>query len=137
MKLKFDPLIAIAGAALLGVVILAGLFVGRALEPARLEWQSVAIQNVTSVSAEFVANTRRRPIEGCTNGIQADLRTPDGVIARLPVPLRAQTPDMSSYALVLPDLQAGRYETKVRESFICKNTFETIESPWVAFEVKR
>lgn len=131
---RIDPLHIIAALPFIGVVILIGFLVWRATQPPRLTYESLSVRNVTPVSAEVVATTVRRPIEGCTNGIQADLKA-KGVVARLPVPLRAQTPGRTSYALVLPSLRSGPYEVKVRESFICPGKVQTVESPWIAFEV--
>lgn len=126
---------AMLGLSLAGIIALGAFFAARASAPPRLVYESVAVKNITPVSAEVLSETRRRSTEGCTNGIQADLRA-NGVIARLPVPLRAQTPGMSSYALVLPNLTAGEYEVKVRESFICRGTVRTVETPWLTFRVQ-
>lgn len=131
---KLDPLYLFSGLAFVGVVIVVASLLFKALQPPRLVYDSLSVRNVTPSSAEVVAQTTRRGSYGCTNGIQAELRA-DGVTARLPVPLRAQTPGMTSYALVLPDLRPGAYEVKVRESFICRDSFDTVETPWIVMEV--
>lgn len=131
---RLDPLHIIAALPFIGVVILIGFLVWRATQPPRLVYESLSVQHVTPASAEVVAVTKRRPSEGCTNGIQADLRS-NGVLARLPVPLRTQAANVSRYALVLPNLRSGQYEVKVRETFNCGNGARPVETPWLRMTV--
>lgn len=135
MKRRVDPLHLFSGIAFVGVLMVVVGILYRSFQPPQLAYDSLAIRNVTPDRAEVVARTTRRPSYGCTNGIQADLRAA-GIVTRLPVPLRAQTSGITSYALVLPSLRPGAYEVKLRESFICRDSFDTVETPWMAMEVE-
>lgn len=135
MRHRVDPLHLFSGIAFVGVLMVLIALLWRSLQPPPLTYDSLSIRNVTTESAEVVARTTRRASNGCTNGIQADLRS-EGIVTRLPVPLRAQTRGITSYALVLPSLRAGVYEIKLRESFICQDSLDTIETPWMALEVR-
>lgn len=107
----------------------------KASEPSKVEWVSVSVPVVELEKLTIRAEARRRPIEGCTNGPQMELKRGVEVI-RLPVPTRTIVGTISTYETVLVEpLQPGKYTIKLRESVICPGLTEVAESPGIEFEV--
>lgn len=115
---------------------LAGSVAWRSFEPDRIEWLSVSAPVVEDDKLTVTAEVMRRPIEGCTNGPQIDLRR-SGEVVRLPVPARTIRGSVSVYEAELPrPLGEGRYSVRLRESVICSGLTQVRESPTVEFWVK-
>lgn len=114
---------------------LAGALGWKLFEPPRIEWVSVSSPVVESTKLTISAETKRRPIEGCSNGPQIDLRKGLEVV-RLPVPTRTIRGTISTYETVLVEpLVPGRYTIRLRESVICPGLTEVAESPGIEFVV--
>lgn len=123
----------------IGVVLccmaLAIVVLWRYNEPDRIEWVSVSTPIVTADKLSISAEARRRPIDGCTNGPQIELKK--GIEdVRLPVPTRTIRGTISLYEtdLIRP-LSPGKYTIKLRESVICPGLTQVKESPAIEFVV--
>lgn len=117
---------------------LAAVVVSDAMRPPSLVWTAVIVANSPVSDGRLVvdAETKRRPTEGCTNGVQADIRRGDA-ITRLAAPERSLKADGEArYEVSLPDdIAVGAYSVRLRETFNCGGKPEQVESAWVAFEV--
>lgn len=126
----------IQGGVVASFIVLAGVLGWKTFEPPKLEWVSVSSPLVEPTKLTISAETRRRPIDGCTNGPQIELRRL-GEEVRLPIPTRTIRANVSTYETVLVDpLRAGRYTIKLRESVICPGLTQVIESPGIEFVVQ-
>lgn len=126
------------GLAFVGLLILGGFMIARALEPAPVAFESVKVANAPKAGDLLIveATVNRIEKEGCTNGVQVDSRDVNGVEARLPVPTRQVAGPFSRYAIVIPDATVpGPYELRVRETVYCDGRPRIAETPWLAFEV--
>lgn len=135
--MKFPAILsAMIIAVAMGLVALGFVAFRSILAPPPITFDSVAVEDVTPYSARVVAVVERAPLpDGCTNGIQADVRKFTEPPTRLPVPLRTQDRSgRSVYALVLPQLY-GRYEVQVRETFLCSDRLRVIKTPWVRMDI--
>jgi len=116
-------------------LVVGGLFVRRASEPARMEYTSFL---VVSDPPALIAGAKRVSAEDCANGLQADIRDTKGEVIRLPVPARKIEGDVSTYPLVIPEGTApGMFDLQIRETFTCQNKgTDVIESPWLPLVVR-
>lgn len=118
----------------LGVVVsfllLAAALAFRTFEPPKAEWVSVSSPAIVGNQIIISAEVRRKPIDGCTNGPQMELRR-DGAVVRLPVPTRVIRGNLSTYTSELVMPVQGKYAVRLRESFICPTGTQVIESAWI------
>lgn len=118
----------------LGVIasflLLAAALAFRTFEPPKMEWVSVSSPAIVGTQITISAETHRRPIDGCTNGPQMDLRQGKAVV-RLPVPTRVIQGNVSTYTSELVTPVRGKYAIRLRESFICPTGTQVIESAWI------
>jgi len=123
------------GLSVVGLVTIASILAGRALETAPLRYSAF---EVVDTPPGVIATAIRRDTEGCTNGPQADLMDAKGSITRLPVPARTVQGSTSIYPLIIPEgVARGRYAVQVRENFLCAGREpQIIESPWLPLEIK-
>ncbi len=132
------PIIGVGTAGLAVLVAAFALAVG-ATRPPALIWESIDVlpDPVNEGQIVVTAVTRRAERAGCTNGIQADMRTPGASVVRLDPPVREAAADgTSNYTVDLPRLtQPGTYQVRLRETFNCGGRPEAVESPWLTFGV--
>lgn len=119
-----------------GLVALAIFLLARAFEPPRVEWKSLRVDTVYGSTLTIDAETIRRSTDGCSTGVQADLRS-GGSITRLSAPVRTLSGDHSRYDLVLPVLPEGLHQVQLREIANCGGEPEVNETPWISFWVRR
>lgn len=128
------------GAAFVGLVIMGGVMVARAIEPPPVQFRSIDIKNSPKPGELLIvqAAVRRKDKPNCTNGVQVDSQDSKGVEARLPVPTRQVLGMSTQYAIVIPTVtHPGTYGLRVRETVYCDGRPRIAETPWLAFEVVR
>lgn len=126
------------GLSFLGLLVLGGFMVVRALEPDPVQFESLEVKNAPRAGDLLIveATVNRIKKTDCTNGVQVDSRDSAGVEARLPVPTRQVAGPFSRYAIVIPDVtKAGDYDLRIRETIYCDGRPRIAETPWLAFEV--
>lgn len=127
------------GTAALAVVVTAVALAVAATRPPSLVWESIDVlpDPVRDGQVVIAAVARRAQNEGCTNGIQAEMRTPGASVVRLDPPVREAAADGTSiYTVDLPKATApGSYQVRLRETFNCGGRPEAVESPWLTFGV--
>lgn len=125
----------------LAVAALITIIVHRFTAPPMMTFDAISTQTKpASAASPFIvkARTPRRDAEGCTNGIQIEVKDARGELTKLQIPPRTIDGDLSTYSLIIPEsLQSGRYALKLRESFYCGGAPEIVEAPWVFIEVKQ
>lgn len=141
MKKKFPNLAEwMIGTAFVGLIIMGGVIVSRAIEPPPVQFKSIDIKNSPKPGELLIveASVRRTEKLSCTNGVQVDSRDEQGVEARLPVPTRQVLGQHTQYAIVIPTVtHPGTYGLRVRETVYCDGRPRIAETPWLAFEVMR
>lgn len=126
------------GLSFLGLLILGGFMVVRALEPNPIQFESVEVKNAPRPGALLIVEATVNRVEkpNCTNGVQVDSRDGAGVEARLPVPTRQVVGPFSRYAIVIPAVtQPGPYDFRIRETIYCEGRPRIAETPWLSFKV--
>lgn len=128
--MKFSTTRIIQFGVVVSFLLLAVVLAFRTFEPPKMKWVSVSSPAIVGRQLTISAETHRRPIDGCTNGPQMDLRR-DGAIVRLPVPTRVIRGNLSTYTSELVTPLKGKYAVRLRESFICPTGTQVIESAWI------
>lgn len=138
MRFRLDPLWATAGLALVGVAVVVGVLGYERLSGPPLKLSAVYVGEARpGESFAIRAEAIRGDSEGCTNGVQVELRSVSNSIIRLPVPAREIDGDVTEYLVELPkETQPGNYGVKVRESFNCGGSPKVEETPWQRLVVR-
>lgn len=138
MKFRVDPLWATAGLALAGVAVVVGVLGYERLSGPPLTLSAVYVSEAfPGQSFAIRAEAIRKPSEGCTNGVQVELRSVSNSIIRLPVPAREIDGDVTEYIVELPkETTPGNYGVKVRETFNCGGSPKVEETPWQRLVVR-
>ena len=133
-RVKFAFAEVLLSLAVAGMIILGVFLIMERLKPAAVEFSSFLVIDYPPV---LIAEAHRRNVDGCSNGIQADIRDNSGSITRLPVPARTIAGSFSRYPLVIPDgVPAGAYQVHIREIVACPGeTLQTIDTPWLPLEI--
>lgn len=133
-RLKFGLAETFLGLAVGGLAILAVVLTAERLKPSPVEFTSFLVIDNPPV---MIAQAKRRNIDGCANGIQAEIRDNGDSVTRLPVPARTISGSFSRYPLVIPDsVPRGAYQVHIRETVNCPGeTLKTIETPWLPLEI--
>ena len=139
MKFRVDPLWATAGLALVGVAVVVGVLGYERLSGPPLRLSAVYVgEGRAGESFAIRAEAIRGESDGCTNGVQVELRSSvSNSIIRLPIPAREIDGDVTEYLVELPkETQPGNYGVKVRESFNCGGSPKVEETPWQRLVVR-
>lgn len=136
---KFSAMEVMLGLSVAGMAVLAVFLAAQRLQPPPMTFESLEVVNSPVSKSELlyvVAETRRRDLDDCTNGVQVDVRDLDGSVTRLPVPAREITDAVSKYSIVLPETtNIGAYGLRIRETWYCGDRPHTVETPWLPIEV--
>ena len=123
--------------AFIGVLGLGGLILFRTLSQP-VSFESIEVKNSPRAGDLLIveATVKREPIDGCTNGVQIDVRDQNGVEARYPIPTRQVAGVFTRYAIVVPEVaNVGDHQLRVRETVYCGWWPKTAETPWITFTV--
>lgn len=133
-KFKFALAETLLGLAVAGLFVLAVVLIAERLKPPPVVFSAYV---VTDSPPMMIAEAKRRNIDGCSNGIQAEIRDHSGSVTRLPVPARTISGAFSRYPLVIPaDVPRGSYQVHIRETVLCSGeALETIDTPWLPLKV--
>lgn len=112
--------------------MMAGVMAFSLAEPPKLSWTAVSVENSGPEAIRITAETIRRDAKGCSNGVQADLRSGE-TVRRLAAPVRTISGHQSVYEVSLDGLRPGRYQVQLREVFSCGGPPEVISAPWLSF----
>lgn len=138
MKFRVDPLWLVAGLAFVGVAGVVGMVAYEHLSSAPLKLEAIYVGDaIAGETVAIRADAIRRPYDGCTNGVQIELKSVSGSIIRLPVPAREIAGNVTEYLVEVPkETAAGNYGVKVRETFNCGSAPKVVESPWQRITVR-
>lgn len=136
---RFNAMEIMLGLSAAGLFVLAVVMTADRMKPPPMIFEAVSIVNSPIAKGELlyvVAETRRRDLDGCTNGVQVDVRDLGGAITRLPVPSREIDGNVSRYDLVVPATVApGSYGVRIRETWYCGERPRVVETPWLSMTV--
>jgi hypothetical protein len=126
------------GLSVVGLAALMVILAAERLSPPAVRFVGLEVLNpvvrtgdVMRIRAEII----RRPVTGCTNGVQAEALDGSAQIIRLPVPTREIAGKESRYSVDLVDIAPGRYRLMIRETTYCGGAPDISESNWTVFEV--
>lgn len=123
-------------------VVSVGVVIGiNSTKPPRMVWESISVENSPMVGEYLIIKgrqNRENALSCVSNNFVVDMRHDGDIETRLPVPTRALENDGAvTYDIVLPpNIEAGVYEVRVKETFSCGAGPEPIEAPRMAFEVR-
>lgn len=133
--MNFDRLLPWIVAGIVGLACMAtgALYLTEAMRRPPVRFEAVTIYQ-SDAAQVVVAAEITRDDQGCTNGMQADLRHKD-TVTRLPSPQRTENSvGQAFYRVTLPNVLPGSYQIQIRELSFCPDV-RVSEAPWLTFEV--